>query len=111
MVGGARQAAATAELTTPVYFLPVAEAELWEARQWYELRVAGYGDLFVAAVDSLVSRLSGDPEQFPIVHANLRRGLLKRFPYALYFRIEADGAYVVACAHTSRDPRRWQRRA
>jgi len=34
----------------------------------------------------------------------------KKFPYALFFLIESDALLVVACFHSSRDPRLWQKR-
>jgi plasmid stabilization system protein ParE len=94
----------------PVYFLPAAEAELQEAQDWYDTRVEGLGDRFFAAVDALLPRIGDNPEQFPTAYTNLRRVMVRRFPYALYFRIEAEGVYVIACFHTSRDPRQWRRR-
>jgi hypothetical protein len=40
----------------------------------------------------------------------LRRARLKKFPYSLFFLIEDDTITVVACFHSSRDPRQWQSR-
>jgi hypothetical protein len=43
--------------------------------------------------------------------AGPRRALLRHFPYALIFVIEADETLVViACFHGSRDPALWQQR-
>jgi hypothetical protein len=56
--------------------------------------------------------MSADPRQFPVVYKRIRRALLRRFPYALMFVIEADEALtVIACFHGSRDPAHWQKRA
>ncbi|MFY8095224.1 MAG: hypothetical protein ACOVN0_17220 [Niveispirillum sp.] len=46
---------------------------------------------------------------FPLSHDGLRRALLRRFPYALFFRIEPDAIYNLACAHNHRDPATWPR--
>ncbi|HLY58584.1 MAG TPA: type II toxin-antitoxin system RelE/ParE family toxin [Stellaceae bacterium] len=94
----------------PIHFLPEAESELREAQGWYDLRTGGLGERFMAAIDAAVARIGENPEQFPVVYRHFRRALAKRFPYALYFRVQADGIYVVACAHTSRHPARWRRR-
>jgi toxin ParE1/3/4 len=37
------------------------------------------------------------------------RAQAKKFPYALFFLIEPDTLLVVACFHSSRDPRHWQK--
>jgi hypothetical protein len=92
----------------PVYFLPAADAELCAAQEWYDARAEELGERFFAAVDALLPRIAENPLQFFVAHENLRRAMVKRFPYALYFRIEAEGVYVVACAHTSRAPFYWQ---
>jgi toxin ParE1/3/4 len=58
-----------------------------------------------------VERISANPRQFPVVHKDIRRTLLQRFPYTLMFVIEADDTVtVIACFHGSRDPSEWQRR-
>jgi plasmid stabilization system protein ParE len=52
-----------------------------------------------------------NPELRAVIYRNVRRSLLRRFPYAVYYRIEPDRVAVVAIHHTKRDPRRWQSRA
>jgi hypothetical protein len=34
--------------------------------------------------------MSNSPLQFPIVHKNVRRALLRRFPYSLFFAMDSD---------------------
>lgn len=97
-------------MTLPVYFLPDAENDLFEAQSWYDGRAFGLGDRFFSAIEELVMRIGRNSLQFPVVHAEIRRALAPRFPYALYFRVEPDGVFVVACAHTSRKPSFWRRR-
>jgi len=59
----------------------------------------------------VIQRMSAAPRQFPVVYQNVRTALLRRFPYALMFVIEADDTLtVIACFHGSRDPARWQER-
>ncbi|WP_145676834.1 type II toxin-antitoxin system RelE/ParE family toxin [Azospirillum brasilense] len=97
-------------MSRPVYFLPEAAEELAEAQAWYDARSAGLGDRFFDAIDALSWRIGDAPHRFPHVHGTIQRALLGRFPYALFFRDEADGVYVIACLHTSRHPERWRRR-
>ena len=42
--------------------------------------------------------------------ADVRRARLRTFPYGLFFRVVDDGVFVIACFHSSRDPRVWRRR-
>jgi plasmid stabilization system protein ParE len=95
----------------PVIFTPIAREELIEAQNWYENEAPGLGRRFRAAVDTAVDRISDNPRQFPVVYRNIRRALLRHFPYALMFVIDPDETLtVLACFHGSRDPQHWQRR-
>ena len=96
----------------PVIFTPPARAELIDAQDWYESEAFGLGQRFRAAVDVAIERMSANPRQFPVIHKNIRRALLRRFPYALMFVIDNDTTLtVIACFHGSRDPAHWQKRA
>ena len=95
-----------------VIFTPCARVELIDAQNWYENEVPGLGRRFRAAVDVVIERMSANPCQFPVVYKIIRRALLRRFPYAPMFVIEADETLsVIACFHGSRDPAHWQKRA
>jgi plasmid stabilization system protein ParE len=84
---------------------------LIDAQDWYENEAPGLGRGFRAAVDVVAKRMGATPLQFPVIHRNVRRALLRRFPYALMFVIEDDETVtVIACFHGSRDPAHWQQR-
>jgi plasmid stabilization system protein ParE len=95
----------------PVIFTRAARTELIDAQDWYESEAFGLGRRFRTAVDAAIERMSANPRQFPVVHKNIRRALLRRFPYALLFVIEPnDTLTVIACFHGSRDPAHWRQR-
>jgi plasmid stabilization system protein ParE len=43
--------------------------------------------------------------------AEVRRALIRRFPYAIYFFADPEAIVVLACLHVRRDPQVWQSRA
>jgi plasmid stabilization system protein ParE len=95
-----------------VIFTLRARAELIDAQDWYQNDAQGLGRRFRASVDAVIERISANPRQFPVVYKNIRRVLLRRFPYALMFVIGADQTVaVIACFHGGRDPAHWQKRA
>jgi plasmid stabilization system protein ParE len=53
-------------------------------------------------------------EQFPERHHVVRgvtlRALVQRFPYCVYYIVDADLIGVTAVMHARRDPQRWQER-
>ena len=93
-----------------VIFTRAARAELIEAQDWYERESTGLGRRFRQAIDALIGRMSDNPRQFPMVFKNVRRAVLRRFPYSLFFVVEDDALIVIACFHASRDPSHWQER-
>jgi toxin ParE1/3/4 len=95
----------------PLIVNPEAELDLDEARRWYEAERAGLGDAFVDAVDQVLDRMQRAPRLYAKVFQELRLALVRRFPYAVLYRIDEDQITVVAVYHTHRDPRGWQVRA
>jgi toxin ParE1/3/4 len=96
---------------TQIIFTPAARVDLLETYDWYETQQANLGTHFQQEVEAVVARMLGNFYQFPIVFEDIHRALLKRFPYAIFFRPETDLLVVLACFHCSRDPRLWERRA
>ncbi|HXW84727.1 MAG TPA: type II toxin-antitoxin system RelE/ParE family toxin [Candidatus Binataceae bacterium] len=94
-----------------VVFSPAARAELLEARDWYAARDVQLADRFIAEIETVVERIGMDPQQFPLVYQDIRRARCRRFPYALFFRVVTGAVRVIACFHSIRDPRQWQRRS
>ncbi|MCI0570115.1 MAG: type II toxin-antitoxin system RelE/ParE family toxin [Myxococcaceae bacterium] len=87
-----------------------AQADIREAAQWYEAQRAGLGTEFTRAVRALLASVEREPARFPVVHAEVRRALLRRFPYALYFIVEGEQTVLLACLHVRRSPAVWQSR-
>ena len=97
-----------------VRFLAAAEAEIDEAIVWYENQSQGLGVEFARALSAAESALMRDAERFPVLYVaeserQVRRILLRRFPYSVHYLLEADTVVVLACMHGRRDPRIWDR--
>ena len=89
---------------------PEAEIEVEEAYRWYESRRSGLGKDFVLEVDACFSAILRNPYSYPVKHKEVRRALLHRFPYSIYYLVEEDSIVVIAVFHAKRDPRIWQSR-
>ena len=87
---------------------PAAAAEIEAAVDWYEGRRAGLGRDFLEVVNSAFDSIRSRPDAHRVVHRDTRRMLLKRFPYAIYYRLYDDAIVVVACMHGRRHPLRWK---
>ena len=80
------------------------------ARAWYDQQQSGLGDAFAASLEDVIQLIVEFPEAFPEIAISHRRALLHRFPYAVYYRLEAEVIDVLACLHTSRSSGTWRSR-
>jgi plasmid stabilization system protein ParE len=94
----------------PVIIAPEAEGDLIEAYQWYEKQIEGLGSEFLLCVDACIQGIARNPKIHQKVHKNIRRALVRRFPYGIFFIEEAEHIRVVAVFHAHRDPAIWQSR-
>ncbi|MEP6618984.1 MAG: type II toxin-antitoxin system RelE/ParE family toxin [bacterium] len=93
-----------------ISFRPQARAEIREARGWYEAQVPGLGRVFIAELDATLAFLKLHPQMYGIVSddGNVRRALLRRFPYSLVYEVlTADDLIVLACRHVRQDEIDW----
>jgi toxin ParE1/3/4 len=91
-------------------FHPDAEMELIEAAAHYELQVPGLGERFEADIRSATEVLLQHPEIGAPADPNLRRFLLNRFPFTLYYSATSDVLRIEVVAHQSRRPGYWRSR-
>lgn len=89
---------------------PDAEEELIEAARFYEGRVAMLGRGFLDAADHAVRLIRAAPERFRVVDSDVRRLIMDRFPYSIYFRLLSDEIRILAFTHQSRHPEYWRSR-
>jgi len=88
---------------------PRADLDVAAAYQWYESERPGLGRQFLDQLEAY-DRIAQDPVGYQDLESGIRRVLLRRFPYAVYFAVESDVVVVLAVLHVSRNPAEWQRR-
>ena len=85
--------------------------DLAGAYGWYEQQRTGLGEEFLAAVNASFDAIQEYPEMFARVDGEIRRAIVARFPYAVFYRIEAKRLVVLAVLHMARDPKLWPKHA
>jgi plasmid stabilization system protein ParE len=90
---------------------PEAFADIAEAFSWYEGQRAGLGAEFERELDRTFGLIVTMPAAGRVVHRTLRRALVRRFPFAVYYVLSGDLIEVRGVLHGSRHPRTWRRRA
>ena len=89
---------------------PDAEAELIEAAEIYEGRISTLGRQFLDAVDRAVGVIQESPDRWSIIESDVRGYLMRRFPFAIYYRVLPDQIRILAFKHHSRHPDYWRYR-
>jgi len=93
-----------------IRFTPDADAELAEARQWYAHQRADLDFEFMGYIDDALSRVVRNPNSYPIVYRTLRRVVVRRFPFAIFYEVTEDEIHIIAVFHSRRDPESWKSR-
>jgi plasmid stabilization system protein ParE len=75
-----------------------------------DVAAAGLGREFLEESRDAYDRIGEDPLRYRQLESGIRRALLRRFPYAIYFAVESDVVVVLAVLHVSRNPAEWQLR-
>ena len=83
---------------------------LAEAYAWYEEQVPGLGSDFLAAVERTLQSLQESPARLSLIYREVRRALIRRFPYGIFFAWEKQRISVLAVMHTARETGKWRRR-
>jgi len=88
-----------------------ADLDVLNATQRHEQSRPGYGAHFLDEVEACIERIQSEPLSFPEVDGSVRRALLKRFRYAIYFRIiDDDEIDVLAVLHQHEELGKWRTR-
>jgi plasmid stabilization system protein ParE len=87
---------------------PEARAEYQAAVAWYRERSRDAARRLAEAVNAGLRSIRERPLAWPVWSGGpARRRVLQRFPYSLFFTVNADEAVILAVAHHSRRPGYW----
>jgi plasmid stabilization system protein ParE len=87
-----------------------AEEEAAAAFEWYETQSLGLGQEFLRALDAVFASVQRRPQLSAVVRGRVRRGLMRRFPYGVFFIERPDAVVILAVVHAHRHPRLWPSR-
>lgn len=87
-----------------------AERDVAAAQAWYEKQQAGLAAQFHAEFAATMDVLAETPLIYPKLYRDVRRAILRRFPYLVWYRVEDSLVTVLACTHGKIDPTKMRRR-
>jgi toxin ParE1/3/4 len=88
-----------------------AGADIAEAVTWLRDISPNLPVRFGIELERVYSSILEHPRMYPNVYKTFRRALLRRFPYSVFYVVDASIVLVVAVVHQSRDEDTWKRRA
>ena len=84
-------------MTRTLIVRPEAEADLAASKLWYEEQHEGLGARFLGEVDATFRRIESSPMAFSFVRGRLRRALLRRFPFGVFYVLTAGTSSSLRC--------------
>jgi toxin ParE1/3/4 len=98
-------------VSLPLLITREAEMDLAEASAWYDEKREGLDEEFVLCVEAGLDQIRRFPTIASEVFPTVRRLVVRRFPYGIFYRDASDQIAVLAVYHSQRDPRGWQERS
>ena len=87
--------------------LEFAALEIADAKEYYNLQQSKLGERFKKDVQNAIDTILSFPQLYPEVSDSLRRCILHRFPYSIFYTIENDTIIILSVAHQRRKPYYW----
>ena len=93
-----------------VIYTPEAAQDVADAYRWYESRQPGLGEEFLRCVEACVQRIQRHPLIYPIAVDEFRRGLIRRFPFEIFYEPTDDSIVIYSVFNCAQDPAKWRKR-
>lgn len=90
--------------------LSAVEHDIEAAYNWYVAELPFLGREFLDEIRNAYDRIEENPLKYQPLKYTVRRTLLRRFPYVVYFVVDEQSITIIAVLHASRAPERWQQR-
>ena len=84
--------------------------DLQEAFDYYEAQQSQLGTTFILSFQKQAQLIEQNPHLFQVIYRRKRRAMLKKFQYHIIYEIEENTIRISAVIHSSRHPKRWQKR-
>jgi toxin ParE1/3/4 len=86
-------------------------ADIAEAMAGYRDISAALATRFAEELERVYTNVTEYPEMYPVVYKNFHRGLLRKFPYSVFYVLDESIVLIVGVVHQARDESTWKRRA
>ncbi len=94
-----------------IIFLPEIASEIENSVIYYRKQQIGLENLFLNEIENALMKIQKNPERYPKINENIRKCLIKQFPFNIIYTIKPDKIIIIAVAHHKRRPDYWKTRA
>jgi hypothetical protein len=91
-------------------FHPEAYDEMLESARYFESKTPGLGLDLMSAVQESTQRILGFPISGPIERSQIRKSLVRGFPFTILYEVHSDHIFIAAVMHQRRKPGYWKNR-
>ncbi len=79
--------------------------EIEESKEYYNLQKDNFGLDFKSDVFKAIKNIALSPNLYPIISDNIRRCLLHRFPFSIFYTVKQNTIVILSIAHQHRKPK------
>lgn len=84
------------------------ELEIEISAKYFKLQYDGLEILFLDEIENAFLKIQENPERYPIIEQRIRKFIIQRFPFNIFYEINKDGILILAVAHQKRKPDYWK---
>jgi plasmid stabilization system protein ParE len=81
---------------------PVTWLDIEEAIDWYENESKGLGKRFFKSFEDALEKIVKNPDAYLFIIPDVRRVLLKNFPYKIFYSVSPDTIFIIGVFHAKR---------
>ena len=83
--------------------------DIKQAYDWYEEQRIGLGEDLLLSLEASYAVITRHPHMYPSIYKQVKRHLIRRFPYGVFYVVDEDKKEVIVLAvlHTKSHPTRW----
>jgi toxin ParE1/3/4 len=87
-----------------IIILPFAEVDIKESVSFYREENEKIAMAFLKCLDEAFRLILRNPETYPLVKFNIRKVVLGKFPFGIFYVLSEGTIYILAVFHEKRNP-------
>lgn len=93
-----------------IIVLPDAEKDIKETVKFYNENSEELEERFKLSLDFSFTQILQSPKLYPYVKFDIRKFVIKKFPFSIFYIDRKDAIYILAVFHDKRNPKEWKKR-